>query len=123
MCNEEIIFKTAVASGLYSKAEAVAIIQRRGSLPLHTYQAWKQRGYQVKRGEKAALVATLWKYADKKVEVDGEEVECGSCHRTTAYLFTENQVEKAVTRTVKTREELIAYNKMLAEQRRAAKRA
>lgn len=123
MCNEEIIFKQAVMHGLYSEAEAAAILKTRGQLPLHTYQAWKQRGYQVKRGEKAALVAMLWKYANKKVEVDGEEVECGSCHRTTAYLFTDKQVEKAVTRTVKTREELIAYNKMLAEQRRARNNA
>lgn len=38
-------------------------------------------------------------------------------------IFTAQQVKKAETRTIKTREELMAYNKMLAEQRKARRAA
>ena len=77
----------------------------------------------MKEGEHAALTVQLWKYRSEVVEIDGQEIESGDCHRANAYLFTAQQVKKSETRTVKTREELMAYNKMLAEQRKARRSA
>lgn len=119
MTNENIIYNAAVNSGLFSASEAQAIVASGRRLPLHTYSEWRRMGYQVKRGERAALSVVLWKYCSKTVEVDGQEQETGDCHRTTAHLFTAAQVEKAEPVKVKSREEIMAYNRMLAEQRKA----
>lgn len=119
MTNENIIYNAAVNSGIFSASEAQAIVASGRRLPLHTYQEWKRMGYQVKQGEHAALSVVLWKYRRETVEINGEEHESGDCYRALAHLFTADQVEKAATRTVKTREEIMAYNRMLAEQRKA----
>lgn len=119
MTNENIIYNAAVNSGLFSASEAQAIVASGRRLPLHTYQEWKRMGYQVKQGEHAALSVVLWKYRSQKVEIEGRETETGDCYRALAHLFTADQVEKAATRTVKTREEIMAYNRMLAEKRKA----
>lgn len=124
MTNEQIIQKSAVHAGIFTEAEAAAIISSGRRLPLHTYSEWKRMGYQVKQGEHAALTVMLWKYRSEKVELDnGEEAEAGDCYRTTAHLFTASQVERAVTHQIKTREEIMAYNRMLAEQRKARQSA
>lgn len=120
MTNTEIITRTAIAEGLFTEAEATAIIASGRRLPLHTYQEWRRMGYQVKQGEHAALTVVLWKYRSETVEINGQEVESGDCYRTTAHLFTAAQVQKAAPVKVKTREEIMAYNRMLAEQRKAA---
>lgn len=52
MTNTEIITRSAVMAGLYTKEEAEAILKTGACLPLHTYSAWKAAGYQVKRGRK-----------------------------------------------------------------------
>lgn len=119
MTNTEIITRTAIAEGIFSEEEAAAILSSGRRLPLHTYQEWKRMGYQVKQGEHARISVTLWKYRRETVEINGEEYESGDCYRALAHLFTADQVEKAATRTVKTREEIMAYNRMLAEQRKA----
>ena len=120
MTNEKIIFDAAVASGIFTEAEAMGYIASGRRLPLHTYQEWRRMGYQVKQGERAALTVVLWKYRSETVEINGQEVESGDCYRTTAHLFTAAQVKKAEPVKVKSREEIMAYNRMLAEQRKAA---
>lgn len=120
MTNEKIIFDAAVASGIFTEAEAMGYIASGRRLPLHTYQEWRRMGYQVKQGERAALTVVLWKYRSETVEINGQEVESGDCCRTTAHLFTAAQVKKAEPVKVKSREEIMAYNRMLAEQRKAA---
>ena len=120
MTNEKIIFDAAVASGIFTEAEAMGYIASGRRLPLHAYQEWRRMGYQVKQGERAALTVVLWKYRSETVEINGQEVESGDCYRTTAHLFTAAQVKKAEPVKVKSREEIMAYNRMLAEQRKAA---
>lgn len=66
MTNTEIITRSAIAAGLYTKEEAAAILKTGACLPLHTYKAWKSAGYQVKRGEKAILSVVLWKFRPGK---------------------------------------------------------
>ena len=124
MTNNEIITKSAIAAGLITEAEAMEFMKEGRRIPLHTYQEWKRMGYQVKRGEKAALELYLWRFAKNKSE-DGKEEEDAEEHayQAKAYLFAASQVEKAVTRTVRSKEEIAAYNAALAEQRRARKSA
>jgi len=64
--------------------------------PIHTYQAWKSIGYQVKKGEKNIAAFTIWKAHTKKAEADDEE---GSKEETrmfmkTAHFFKISQCEK-----------------------------
>ena len=77
--------------------------------PIHTYQAWKKLGYQVKKGEKCVAKFAVWKWLakrqktdDKKEEVDlADEVEGetlakfkGRCYLKVSAFFTDEQVEK-----------------------------
>ena len=136
MTNEQIIFNAAISSGIFSKEEATAILSSGGRLPLHTYQEWRRLGYQVKQGEHAALSLMLWRWKEGKktgnlVEVPGmynadgsvatvEKQESSHHYKTMSHLFTASQVEKTAPVKVKTREELMAYNRMLAQQRKSA---
>ena len=51
--------------------------------PIHTYNGWKDLGYQVKKGEEA-----------KNDEANGEEESGGKCWMRKAFWFTFDQVEK-----------------------------
>lgn len=65
--------------------------------PIHTYNGWKELGYQVKRGQKAKASFTIWKYAGKKAlnEETGEMEEIdGKCFPKKSFWFTADQVEK-----------------------------
>lgn len=42
---------------------------------LHTYQAWKQMGYQVQKGEKAIAKFKIWKCTRKAEEIETENGE------------------------------------------------
>lgn len=64
---------------------------------IHTYNGWKERGYQVKRGQKAKATFTIWRYIGKKVqdEESGELAEIdGKCIPKKSSWFTFDQVEK-----------------------------
>lgn len=61
--------------------------------PIHTYNGWKELGYQVKRGQKAVASFPIWKYSSKKDEESGEEIG-GKCFQKKAFWFTFEQVEK-----------------------------
>jgi hypothetical protein len=37
---------------------------------IHTYNGWKARGYQVKKGEKSAIKFPIWKHTTKKANTD-----------------------------------------------------
>lgn len=60
--------------------------------PIHTYNGWKDLGYQVKKGEHAKASFPIWKWAGKKDEETGEE--SGRCWQRKAFWFTADQVEK-----------------------------
>lgn len=68
--------------------------------PIHTYNAWKARGFQVKKGEKAVAKFAIWKYSnskkkdDEESEAEGEnEVQKGRCFMKMSAFFTDEQVE------------------------------
>lgn len=105
----------------------------------HTFDGWKRGGLSVKRGEKAAIRCKLWKYKDTKPEdlpanadpltrAAAEQGRAGDYYMTTAYLFGRWQVEKRepkkpAEKRFKSLDDIRAYNKMLADQRKAAKAA
>ena len=121
MTNEQMIVSAAIQSGIISETAATAYIKSGRRLPIHTYSEWKRMGYQVKPGEHAALVLYLWKFRkpSKKEQEEGEDPTRETAYRAKSHLFTLEQVEKAESRAIKTREEIAAYNAMLAEQRKA----
>ena len=60
--------------------------------PIHTYNGWKELGYQVKKGEHAKASFMIWKYQGKKDEETGQEH--GKCWQRKAFWFTFDQVER-----------------------------
>lgn len=108
----------------------------------HTFDGWKSPkngGLSVKRGEKAVIRCKLWKYKDDPKPEDlpadadplsraAAEQGGGDYYMTTAYLFGRWQVEKCEPKKptknrFKSLDDIRAYNKMLADQRKAAKAA
>lgn len=103
----------------------------------HTFDGWKRGGLSVKRGEKAAIRCKLWKYKDgpkpEDLPADADpltraaaEQGGGDYYMISAYLFGRWQVEKRepkkpAEKRFKTLDEIKAYNRMLADQRKAAK--
>ena len=65
---------------------------------LHTFQVWKSMGYSVRKGEKALISGTIWKYRERKNKQEDENGETtdggGYCFLKTAYLFATHQVDK-----------------------------
>lgn len=106
----------------------------------HTFDGWespRNGGLSVKRGEKAVIRCKLWKYKDSPKPEDlpadadpltraAAEQGGGDYYMTTAYLFGRWQVEKRdpkkpAEKRFKSLDDIRAYNKMLADQRKAAK--
>ena len=104
----------------------------------HTFQEWKKDGKSVKTGEKAAICTKLWKFDDRprktsaSMEPDAltaaanDQRPDGNYYKAPAHLFHIGQVEAsrpAPAGRFKSLEEIKAYNRMLADQRKAAKAA
>lgn len=108
----------------------------------HTFDGWKSPrngGLSVKRGEKAVIRCKLWKYKDgpkpEDLPADADPLTRAAAEQgggdycmTSAYLFGRWQVEKRepkkpAEKRFKTLDDIKAYNRMLADQRKAAKAA
>lgn len=67
--------------------------------PIHTYQIWRQLGYQVQKGQTAVAKITIWKHSAPKLETlpmtDGSDVKYidkGRMFMKTAAFFSQSQV-------------------------------
>lgn len=60
--------------------------------PIHTYNAWKELGFQVQKGQKAVAQFVIWKYKASKNEETDEE-ETGKMFMKRASFFKASQVE------------------------------
>lgn len=58
---------------------------------IHTYNAWKDMGFQVQKGEKAVAQFVIWKYRGKVNEETNEEE--GQMFMKMASFFTRKQVK------------------------------
>ena len=74
--------------------------------PIHTYAAWKQLGFQVKKGSKAVTQINIWKHVSRKEEIevkytDGttgtEEVDNSKMFMKLSSFFSLSQVERIQT--------------------------
>ena len=95
MTNREIIIGEAILNEIFTGEQIEEYLETLGELPLHTFAAWKARGYAVKKGENAVIATRLRKY-NKGVNKndDGEEEENANCYLCKAFLFTDKQVER-----------------------------
>ena len=101
---------------------------------LHTFDYWKKEGKSVKKYEKALIECYLWKYTTKPSKAQREAAEAEGkeaapdphYYPTKSHLFSCLQVESskpAPEARFKSTAEIIAYNKKLAAERKAAKAA
>lgn len=58
---------------------------------IHTYQAWKDLGYQVQKGQKAIARFTIWKHTEKENKETGKKDE--KMFMKNACFFKASQVE------------------------------
>lgn len=64
---------------------------------IHTFQAWKAKGFSVKKGEHAVASFKIWKHTSKQMKNDkGEDEEHENMFMKTAHFFTRAQVEPIV---------------------------
>lgn len=99
MTNAQIILTAAIETGIYTEDQAQAIIEKLGSLPLHTFAEWKKLGFIVKKGEKARLAVDIWMKSNKKIQVETQEgneqeVDAGRFYKKLSHFFTFDQVQK-----------------------------
>ena len=72
------------------------IIEVQETEPIHTFQAWKELGYSVKKGSKAVTKLTIWKHTTKTDEETGQQTS--KIFMKTAAFFSASQVEAAKAR-------------------------
>ena len=106
MTNAQIIFNARVqlmeAGKIGTTGRAVEVQNEKGETvimkepeEIHTFLAWKEKGYSVRKGEKAVAKFTIWKYVNDKIETeDGEAETRGKCFMKCAAFFSAAQVEK-----------------------------
>lgn len=104
MNNTTIIVNAALNAGIFTEEQIKQHLEQSGEIPLHTFNGWKERGYSVRKGQKAALKCDIWKHS-KKVEAvpaktqDGQETEqdidTSRYYRKLSHFFTAEQVERA----------------------------
>lgn len=101
---------------------------------LHTFDYWKKEGKSVKLHEKALIECYLWKYTTKpsKAQLEAAEAEGKEAapdphyYPTKSHLFSCLQVQDskpAPAGRFSSTAEIIAYNKKLAAERKAAAKA
>ena len=107
MTNSEIIFRESCellrAGKIKPTGRTVTVETTNGEKmtfqepeQIHTFAAWKQIGFSVKKGEKAVAAFPIWKYRAGKTEIDanGDE-QTGKAHMflKVSHFFTQEQVE------------------------------
>lgn len=101
---------------------------------LHTFDYWKKEGKSVKLHEKALIECYLWKYTTKPSKAQREAAEAEGkeaapdphYYPTKSHLFSCLQVQDSKpvpAARFSSTAEIIAYNKKLAAERKAAKEA
>lgn len=103
MTNEQIILEARVMlmkQGILAPTDKVMVIETdegKKELPIpeeiHTFQAWKELGFKVKKGEHSVAHFPIWKYTEKRKD-DGE-LEDSHMFMKVAHFFKPSQVEVA----------------------------
>lgn len=63
---------------------------------IHTFQAWKEAGFVVRKGQKAVCKLRIWKYTAAEKNKDGKKIQQveGKMFMKEASFFSASQVEK-----------------------------
>lgn len=93
MTNLQIIASEVIARELLTEEQVAEMLEKFGMLPYMTYQEWKYKGYQVKKGSKAVIKTKLWKRVKNRKKDENDEEE-SKFIMVTASLFDSSQVEK-----------------------------
>lgn len=109
MTNAAIIFGESVrlmnegvlsGTGRFVEVENADGTTQQLELPeeIHTFNAWKQRGFCVKKGEHAVASFPIWKYikgkdADELPDTEESEKTGGYCRMKLSHFFTAAQVQ------------------------------
>lgn len=112
--NSSIILAAGIEAGAINPVALLEYFQT-GRMPaVHTFDVWQKAGYSVKKGEKHAFEARIWKYTEKAAKLtaeeaaamnaanmldgvqyaEGDEISRGNFIKKTAYFFTADQVKK-----------------------------
>jgi hypothetical protein len=111
MTNREIIFRQSIllmergilsGSGTFGTYTDENGNEKQIEFPetIHTFSAWKQAGFIVKKGEHACAAFPVWKYAERQTEASEDETEAenaqpaGRMFMKKAFFFKRSQVEK-----------------------------
>lgn len=103
MTNKQIIFaeeQNLAEQGKIKYTGRVVVMQSMDGEPIefketeqiHTFAAWKELGYVVKKGQKAVAKFPIWKYVSKKNEETNKEDS--KMFMKVAAFFSSSQVEK-----------------------------
>lgn len=108
MTNEQIIFNNSVIlmeKGIIGTTGRTFEVENEEGTkktiqepePIHTYGAWKSRGYTVKKGQKAIAKFPIWRHqgaGKRKNRNTGEEEDTAEkMYLTDAFFFSKSQVE------------------------------
>lgn len=101
--NTAAIIRAGILEKVFTIPEMVTFLETGRAPEYHTFDVWKKNGYSVRKGEKAAFSALIWKHIadggkDAEPETDAEtetDEKAGPdfIHKV-AYLFGPAQVEK-----------------------------
>ena len=103
MDNITLIVKAALNAGIFTENQVKQYLQESGDIPLHTFKGWKERGYNVRKGQKAKLKCDIWRYKKQVNTVpakkeNGEETEqeidTSHYYKKLSAFFTGEQVER-----------------------------
>lgn len=105
MTNEQIIsnaaFELLKAGKIKSTGRTLRAVDHAGNEriiaepeAIHTYQVWKDLGYQVQRGEKAVAKITIWKHTTRTIKAeDGTETTKEHMFPKCSAFFAAHQVQ------------------------------
>lgn len=104
MTNEQIIMNAAQSLAengvigytgkiLKFKLPDGSIVEVPETEEIHTYNAWKEHGYQVQKGEKAIAQILIWKYKAGKKNDEADQEEAAKMFMKKAHFFARRQVQ------------------------------
>lgn len=90
---EEGIIKGSGIKGITPEGKEIELPEQ-----IHTYQAWKSLGYQVRKGEKSIAKFAIWKHVSAKEAEEDESGELHAGHGEKMFMkvssfFTKSQVD------------------------------
>lgn len=88
MNNNQIIANECIKAGLYTEEQIREMLEKEGSICVHTIKEWFDRGYKIRKGEHACITTRLWKMSSDKEKNESH------FFLAKAFLFDKSQTER-----------------------------